>query len=73
VVEMLDYAFVFKIFFSLQKKLEKEILLKFVEKNETFVCLPNLAKCYYATTSFALWMPNVHDIFAFLINLLGTN
>jgi hypothetical protein len=57
----------------LQKKFKKEILLKLVEKNKTFVCLPNLAKCYYAIASFASWMPNAHDIFAFVINLLGTN
>lgn len=61
-----------QIFFPLPKKFKSEILLKLVEKNETFVCLPNLAKCYYATASFVLWMPNAHDIFAFAINLLGT-
>jgi hypothetical protein len=73
VVEMLDYAFVSKKKFPCKKKSKREILLKLVRKNETFVCLTNLAKCYYATASFALWMPNAHDIFAFAINLLGTN
>lgn len=65
-LKMLDYAFVSKRFFFLAKKIKKGYCLSWWKKTN-FFCVLSLAKCYYATTSFALWIPNAHDIFAFVI------
>jgi hypothetical protein len=36
--------------------------------------LPKLIDCIFATTSFDLWMSKgAHDIFALIINILGSN
>jgi hypothetical protein len=45
-----------------------------VEKTKQLYILQCLTKCFYATTSFDLWMSKgAYDIFALVINVLGTD
>jgi hypothetical protein len=45
-----------------------------VEETKQIYVLPKFTNCISTTTSFDLWMPKgVHDIFAFVINFLGSN
>jgi hypothetical protein len=45
-----------------------------VEKTKQAYVLPKLTNYIFATTSFDMWMSKgVHDIFALVINLLGSN
>jgi hypothetical protein len=45
-----------------------------VEKTKQVDVWPKLKNCIFATTRFDLWMSKgAHDIFAFVINFLGSN
>ncbi len=45
-----------------------------MEKTKQIYVLPKLTYCIYATTSFDLWMSKgAHDIFALVMNFLGSN
>jgi hypothetical protein len=45
-----------------------------VEKTKEVYVLPKLTNCIFAIASFDMWMSKgVHDIFAFVINLLGSD
>jgi hypothetical protein len=42
-------------------------------KKQKYV-IPKLKECYFATPSLDLWMSNgAHDVFALVINFLGTD
>jgi hypothetical protein len=43
------------------------------KKNEISICFTKIGRLYIATTSFNLWISKgAHDIFALLINFLGS-
>jgi len=45
-----------------------------VEKTKEVYILPKLTNCFFSIASFDMWMSKgVHDIFAFVINLLGSD
>ncbi len=55
-----------------RKSFSREILSKLVKKIKQLYVLLALAKCYYVTTSFDLWMSKgAYDIYALVINFLG--
>ncbi len=55
------------------KQFSEEILSKLEKKKQLYV-LPTLANCYSITTSFDLWMSKeAYELFALVINFLGTN
>jgi len=55
-----------------QKNISQAILIDLVEKMKQEYVLPTLKKCYFATTTFDLWMSKgAHDVFALVINFLN--
>jgi len=60
--------------FPSRKQFSHEILPNLVEKTKQVYLLPKLTYCIYATTSFDSWMSKgAHDIFALVMNFLGSN
>jgi hypothetical protein len=52
----------------------QDILLNLVEKTKQVYVLPEFTNFIFATTRFDLWMlKGAHDIFALVINFLGSN
>ncbi len=63
-----------RVVFPSRKQFSQEILPNLVEKTKQVYVLPKLIDCICAITSFDLWMSKgVHDIFALVINFLGSN
>jgi hypothetical protein len=61
-----------RIAFPSSKMFSQEVLVDLVEKTKQEYVLPKLKQCYFATTSFDLWMPKgAHDVFALEINFLS--
>jgi len=58
--------------FPSRKTFSQEILLDLLEKTKEEYMLLKLKQCYFATTSFDLWMSKgAHDVFALVINFLN--
>jgi hypothetical protein len=58
--------------FPFKKQFSREISLELVEKTKQLYVLPILAKHNSTITSFDLWLSKgAHDIFVFVINILG--
>jgi hypothetical protein len=65
-------AFMSKSCVSIKRKNSQAILVDLVEKMKQEYVLPTLKQCYFATTSFDLWMSKgAHDVFALVINFLN--
>jgi hypothetical protein len=61
-----------KVAFPSRKIFSQVILVDLVEKTKQEYVLPKLKQCYFATTSFDLWMSKgTHDVFALVINFLN--
>jgi len=61
-----------KVVFPSKKKKSQVILVDLVEKMKQKYVLPTLKQCYFATTTFDLWMSKgAHDVFALVINFLN--
>jgi hypothetical protein len=61
-----------RIVFPSRKMFSQKNLVDLMEKTKEEYVLLKLNECYYATTSFYLWMSkNAHDIFALVISFLN--
>jgi hypothetical protein len=61
-----------KVVFPSRKMFSQEVLVDLVEKMKQEYVLIKLKQCYFATTSFDLWMSKgAHDVFALVISFLN--
>jgi hypothetical protein len=61
-----------RVVFPSRKMFSQEVLVDLMEKKKEEYVSPKLKQCYFATSSFDLWMSKgAHDVFALVISFLN--